>query len=151
MGASLILSVGLILSPAVEVEEVVATCRPPNNGAGPLWCYGAPLIVRAGDAVFASLMETGEGVPLLCNTRWRLFRRGEAGWDMVQRPDGFRHREPCPLIAFADGRLFLSVNPSTQPPGTQYGPCDPHLIEFSAKDPRRARDGDRRHRRAGRG
>ena len=33
----------------VEVEEVVATCRPPNNGAGPLWCYGAPLLVRQGE------------------------------------------------------------------------------------------------------
>ncbi|MBN1417290.1 MAG: hypothetical protein JXP34_00855, partial [Planctomycetes bacterium] len=80
MGACFVLSIGSILaapaglSPVVEVEDAVATCRPPNNGAGPLWCYGAPLIVRAGDAVFASVMETGEGVPLLCNTRWRLFR-----------------------------------------------------------------------------
>lgn len=120
--------------PAVEAEEVVCTYVSPDNGAGPLWCYGAPLIVRWQDTVFVSAMETGEGVPKLCNTRWQLFRRDKSGWHIVQRPEGFREREPCPLVAFSDGRLFISVNPSVSPPGTQYGPCDPHLLEFSAKN-----------------
>ena len=51
----------------------------PDNGAGPLWCYGAPLVVRQGERVFVSVMETGEGVPPLSNTRWRLFEREEKG------------------------------------------------------------------------
>jgi hypothetical protein len=123
-------------TPAVEVEETVATCDPPGNGAGPLWCYGAPLLFRLGDTVFVSAMETGEGVPPLCNTRWRLFRRSAAnGWELVRAAEAFREREPCPLVGFEDGRMFLCVNPSTRPPGTQYGPCDPHLLEFSATEP----------------
>jgi hypothetical protein len=117
----------------VEVEEIVATCKPPNNGAGPLWCYGAPLVVRQGDVVYVSAMETGEGVPPLSNTRWRLFRRDERGWKLVRQPEGFRHREPCPVVGLGDGRLGLSVNPSTEPPGTQYGRCDPHLLVFDAR------------------
>jgi hypothetical protein len=119
--------------PIVEVEEVVASCRPPDNGAGPLWCYGAPLVVRRGDLVFASVMETGEGVPPLSNARWRLFRRDARGWELVREPDGFRQREPCPLVAPDPDHLVLSVNPSTQPPGTQYGRCDPHLLLFDTR------------------
>lgn len=121
-------------TPVVEAEEVVCTYVPPGNGAGPLWCYGAPLIVRSGDNVFASASETGKDVPKLCNTRWQLFRRSEEGWQLLHRPDNFREREPCPLVAFSDGRLFLSVNPSVSPAGTHYGPCDPHLLEFSARE-----------------
>ncbi|MDA1190428.1 MAG: hypothetical protein O3A46_01950 [Candidatus Poribacteria bacterium] len=118
-------------TPVVEVEEIVATCESPNNGAGPLWCYGATLIVRDGDRVYASAMETGKDVPPLCNTRWRLFGRSDDGaWELLAQPDGFRHREPCPLARIGDGRLVLSVNPSTQPVGTQYGECDPHLLAF---------------------
>jgi len=120
----------------VEAEEIVTTCAPANNGAGPFWCYGAPLIVRWKDDVFVSALETGEDVEPLCNTRWRLFRKhGDGNWEMIHADEKFRQREPCPLIKFSDGRMFLSVNPSTQPPGTKYGPCDPHLLEFSAPEP----------------
>jgi hypothetical protein len=127
-----------MLEAVVEVEESITTCANPDNGAGPLWCYGAPLLVRVGNDVFASIMETGKNVPPLCNTRWRLFRRSDNGWKLIQSEAAFREREPCPLVAFSDGNLFLSVNPSTQPPGTKYGPCDPHLLKFSAKDAERA-------------
>jgi hypothetical protein len=121
---------------SVEAEETVTTCASPNNGAGPFWCYGSPLIFRLKDDVFVSAMETGENIPPLCNTRWRIFRKhGDNPWEMVQVAEKFNQREPCPLIGFQDGRIFLSVNPSTQPPGTQYGPCDPHLLEFSAAEP----------------
>jgi hypothetical protein len=120
----------------VEVEEDVTTCAPPGNGAGPFWCYGAPLIVRLGKSVFLSAMETGEDIPPLCNTRWRIFRRHDQGkWEMVQSAEKFNQREPCPIVCFSGGKLFLSVNPSTRPPGTKYGPCDPHLLEFSAAEP----------------
>ncbi len=127
------------ITATVEAEEIVATCAPPNNGAGPFWCYGAPLIFRYGDDVFVSAMETGENIPPLCNTRWRIFRKhSDENWEMVQAAEKFNQREPCPLMGFQDGRIFLSVNPSTQPVGTQYGPCDPHLLEFSAIEPKKA-------------
>jgi hypothetical protein len=121
----------------VEVEEIVATCAPPNNGAGPTWCYGAPLVARLGDTVFVSAMETGADVPLLCNTRPRLFRRApRGGWELYWTPEKFREREPCPFVAFPGGGLFLTVNPSLTPPGTKYGACDPHLLRFDpAKTP----------------
>ena len=119
----------------VEAEEIVTMCASPNNGAGPFWCYGAPLVIRWENDVFVCAMETGEDVEPLCNTRWRLFRkRGDGSWEMVHADDDFRQREPCPLVSFSNGRIFLSVNPSTQPPGTKYGPCDPHLLEFSASE-----------------
>ena len=121
--------------PETVVEDVVATCRPPGNGAGPLWCYGAPLVVRQGDQVFVSAMETGEGVPPLCNTRWRLFRRDPAGWREMRHDDDFRQREPCPLIAPGPGKILLSVNPSTEPRGTKYGRCDPQFLVFDAGHP----------------
>lgn len=118
-----------------EVEEVVAHCQPPGNGAGPLWCYGAPLIVRWRSTLFASVMETGEGVPPLCNTRWRLYRRTASGWTKVCQADGFREREPCPLVRSGPNELLISVNPSVEPPGTRYGRCDPHLLRFDARHP----------------
>ena len=40
---------------------------------------------------------------------------------------------PARWWAWADGRLALSVNPSTEPPGTQYGRCDPHLLLFDTR------------------
>ncbi len=140
IGILLLCSSLLAAEPIVEVEEVVATCRPPNNGAGPLWCYGAPLLVRQGDTVFVSVMETGTGVPLLCNTRWRLFQRDARGWKLIHQPDGFRHREPCPVVSLGPDRFVVSVNPSTEPPGTQYGRCDPHLLRFDIRKTSQAPD-----------
>src|SRR5207249_5982969 len=122
--------------PITEVEEAIATCGSPNNGAGPLWCYGAPLLVRQGESVFASVMEVGPGVPPLCNTRWRLYRRGPERWELLGHEAAFREREPCPLVARGED-LLLSVNPSTQPRGTQYGRCDPHLLQLDPRDPGR--------------
>src|SRR5205085_834820 len=91
--------------PVVEVEEVIATCGNPHNGAGPLWCYGAPLLVRHGERVFASIMEAGQGVPPLSNTRWRLFERGPKRWREVRHEQAFREREPCPLARLDRNRL----------------------------------------------
>ncbi len=69
----------------VEVEEDITTCLPPNNGAGPFWCYGSPLVVRIGDDVLVSAMETGEDIPPLCNTRWRIFRKHQdENWKLIQ-------------------------------------------------------------------
>lgn len=116
----------------VITEETISTCEPPNNGSGPLWCYGAPLLTRTGTDVYASIMETGADVPPLCNTRPRLYRkRGTEGWQLVWAPPAFREREPCPLVTLGQGRLFLSVNTSVMPPGTYYGKCKPALLGFS--------------------
>ena len=121
----------------VEVEEVVASAVEAGNGAGPLWCYGAPLIARAGDEVFASVMEVGPGVPPPCNTRWRLLRRRRPGWEEVARAEGFREREPCPLAVAGPLGLLLSTNPAVEAPGATPGRCDPQLLRFDIAAPGR--------------
>jgi hypothetical protein len=122
-----------LLAPHVVTEETMAVCLPANNGAGPLWCFGSPLLFRDGKDVYASIMETGEGIPLLCNTRWRLFHRADEKWNLVRAAEEFRIREPSPLGGFSGGPVFLSINPSIEPPGTQYGHCQPQLLAFDPK------------------
>ena len=120
-------------TPRVTVlsEEDVYTFVSPDNGSGPLWSYGCTSIARLGDDVVVSQMETGEGVPLLCNTRWRLLRRTAGQWRLIDRAEAFRQREPCSLAITSATDLFLYANDSTQPPGTKYGPCKPHLLHFA--------------------
>jgi hypothetical protein len=131
-------------APRVVIDETVTMCEPPNNGAGPFWCYGSPLVVRFGARVFVSAMETGVDVPPLCNTRWRLFSRPDDGaWELLHVEDDYREREPCPLVGTGDGRLLLSVNPSIRPRGAKYDACEPHLIAFDARRPERAGVPDR--------
>lgn len=122
------------IQPQVEVEEIITAYTPANNGAGPMWCYGSTTIVRRGEEVFVSGIETGKDVPPLCNTRWQLWHRTSAGWKLEQNEREYRQREPCPIAAFQNGHIFLSVNPSTRPPGTQYGPCRPLVLEFDPKN-----------------
>lgn len=121
-------------TPEVRAEEEVYHIVSPNNGSGPLWSYGCTSIAREGDRVFVSQMETGEGVPLLCNTRWRLLERKDGAWKMFAEAEGFRQREPASLGITADRGLFLYVNDSLTPPGSQYLECDPHLLRFSLED-----------------
>lgn len=122
-------------TPVVEIEEDVYTYTNANNGAGPMWCAGSTCLVRSGDHVFASGLETVADAKPLNNCRWTLFHRGPKGWDIV-RVDAGRTREPAPLTAFYDGRIFLSANPTLgsgpQPNG---GPARPEVLEFSAKTP----------------
>ena len=119
----------------VEVEEVVTRYTPANNGAGPMWCYGSTVIARQGSEVFLSVIETGEDIPPLCNTRWQLWHRSAGGWKLEQSEKEYRQREPCPLAVFQKGPVFLSVNPSTEPTGTKYGPCKPLVLEFDPASP----------------
>jgi hypothetical protein len=119
----------------VEAEEVVTRYAPADNGAGPLWCYGSTVIARQGNDVYLSVIETGEGVPPLCNTRWQLWHRSSDGWRIEQSEKQYRQREPCPIGLFQDGPIFLSVNPSTEPAGTKYGPCKPQVLEFNRENP----------------
>jgi len=122
--------------PGVEVAEQVYTCEPANNGAGPLWCFGSTCLVRVGEDVFVSGLETLKDVPPLHNVRWTLFRRGDEGWELQCADEKGRQREPCPLAGSWDGRLFLSSNPTLTPPGTRNGPAQPQVLEFSASRPR---------------
>jgi hypothetical protein len=121
---------GKNFSCTVEVEEVVTRYTPANNGAGPMWCYGSTVIARQGSDVFLSVIETGKDVPLLCNTRWQFWHRSSNGWKLEQTEKEYRQREPCPLAVFQKGPVFISVNPSTEPPGTKYGPCKPLVLQF---------------------
>jgi len=127
----------------VAAEEVICTYEPPGNGSGPMWCYGSPTIVREGERVFAAAPETGKNVKPLCNTRWQLFvREPGKGWQRAQAGAKFDEREPCPLVRLPGGRILLSVNPAIRQTG-QYRDgrtthaCEPHLLEFSAADPRK--------------
>jgi len=121
---------GQNFSSTVKVEEVVTLYAPAHNGAGPMWCYGSTVIARQNDDVYLSVIETGKDVPLLCNTRWQLWRKSSDGWKLVQSETVYRQREPCPIAVFQQGPVFLSVNPSTEPAGTKYGPCQPLVLEF---------------------
>ena len=100
-----------------------------------MWCYGSTVIARQGDDVFLSVIETGKDVPPLCNTRWQLWHRSSNGWKLEQAEKECRQREPCPIGVFQRGPVFLSVNPSTEPTGTKYGPCKPLVLEFEPANP----------------
>jgi len=120
--------------PVVEAEEEVYSFEPANNGAGPMWCHGNTCIVRVGEKIFASGIETLKGVKPLNNCVPLLFERKASGWKLIFRGQG-RTREPCPLAAFPDGRVFLSINPTVAPPEARSGPAEPRILEFSAADP----------------
>ncbi|HIJ64701.1 MAG TPA: hypothetical protein HPP77_02015 [Candidatus Hydrogenedentes bacterium] len=124
---------GAQATPEIEVvaEEDVYTFVNPNNGSGPLWCYGSTEIARLGDTVVVSQMETGEDVPPYSNTRWRLLRRTHGDWRLVAEPERYRQREDCPLAVTSNKDLFLYVNDAQYPPEQRGGPCEPHLLKFS--------------------
>ena len=124
------------MKPIVEIEEEVYRFAPPGNGAGPMWCSGSTCLVRIGDALFASGIETLPDVKPLCNCRWTLFRRDADGWRQVRADEVERTREPSPLVGFPDGRLFLSVNPTlVADPDIPAGPARPEILQFNAADP----------------
>lgn len=118
------------LSVEVLAQEDVYTFVPSNNGSGPLWSHGCTSIVRSGSDVLVSQMETGDDVPPLCNTRWRLLRRTNNGWECVGEADQYRQREPASLATTGPGHVFVNVNDSIEPPGTHYGRTRPHLVRF---------------------
>jgi hypothetical protein len=123
------------LAPVIEIEEEVYAFTDAGNGAGPMWSFGSGMIVRVGEHVFASGLETVAGVPPLNNCRWMLFRRGAGGWEKV-RVDDRLTREPAPLAGFADGRVLVSVNPTElMEPRAKAGPAAPDVLQFSAAHP----------------
>ncbi len=125
------------LRPVVEVEEDVYPFQPAQNGSSPMWCYGSTCLVRIGADVFASGLETISDAKSLNNVRWTLWRRSRAGWELQQKDTVHRTREPCPLVGFPDGRLFMSVNPTlVEDPNAKVGPARPEILLFRAFDPK---------------
>jgi len=124
------------LDPQVEIEEDVYTYTDAKNGAGPMWCSGSTCLVRTAGQLFASGLETIPDAQPLNNCRWVLFARRTNGWEQVRADNEGRTREPAPLVAFADGRVFLSANPAidsgAQPNG---GPARPDVLQFNAREP----------------
>ncbi len=101
-----------------------------------MWCHGSTCLVRIGDEVFASGLETIPGAKPLNNCRWMLFRRGPQGWQKTYVDASGRTREPCPLAGFPDGRLFLSANPTLNTdPNAYAGPARPEILQFAAGAP----------------
>ncbi len=119
----------------VEAEEIVYEYVNPDNGSGPMWCHGNTCIVRYGDKVFASGMETLEDHPPMLNTRWLMFERSDEGsdegWELVYRDEKDRTREPSPLALLGNGDVLLSVNPTLTPPGEDGGPAESYILQFN--------------------
>lgn len=125
-----------LIRPVVEIEEDLYRFEPANNGAGPMWCHGSTCLVRIGDDLFASGLETLKDAKPLNNCRWNLYHRSAQGWQKVCSDASGRTREPCPLVGFPDGRLFLSANPTRSPdPNAYSGPARPEILEFAIQDP----------------
>ncbi|MFH1743553.1 MAG: hypothetical protein ABIH23_31505 [bacterium] len=122
------------IQPVVEVEEDVYSYEPANNGAGPMWCHGNTSIVRVGDQVFASGIETIADASPLNNCLPMLFHRTDTGWERIYKGEG-RTREPSPMAVFPPDRVFMSVNPTLTELNTYSGPAEPQILEFSAADP----------------
>lgn len=122
------------LSPVVEYEGDVYSYQPADNGAGPLWCAGSTCLVQVGGRAFASGLETVPGARPLHNCRWMLFALGQEGWARLLVDPVGRTREPAPLVAFHDGRFFLSANP-TLVPDEYSGPARPEILQFDAAHP----------------
>lgn len=116
--------------PVVEVEEDVYAFADAKNGAGPLWCFGSTCLVRAGDRLYATGLETIPGAKPLNNCRWLLYERRSNGWQVIHRDRG-RTREPAPLAGFRDGRIFVSSNPTLNREDQEGGgPAAPAVLEF---------------------
>ena len=126
--------------PQVIAEELITRFTNPQNGSGPLWCYGSPTIVRDGEKVFASVYESSAEHAPLCNTYWRLFCREGDEWQRTNANPKVDEREPCPLVRLPGGRVVMSTNPAESYRGGERGVreswnCVPQLLEFSAADP----------------
>lgn len=125
---------GVSLQAVVEIEEDIYSFKPADNGAGPMWCHGSTCLAFAGGDLFASGLETIPGAKPLNNCRWMLFRREGDGWHKICSDLSGRTREPCPLVGFPDGRLFLSANPTLNAdPNAYSGPARPELLQFTAQ------------------
>jgi len=118
---------------SVEAEEVVYPHADRDACMMSVWCHGNTCLVRRGDHVVASGIERIPGAAGRNRLRWVLFERGHDGWQARQREPSHGSREPSPLGVLADGRVFLSVNPTCDPRAV-FGPTRPALLEFAMRD-----------------
>lgn len=119
----------------VETEEIVYEYVNPDNGSGPMWCHGNTCIVRFGDHLVVSGMETIDDMLPYNNTRWMLFERTEAGWELFLKDEKERTREPSPLGLLKNaGKIILSVNPTLTEQGIRNGPAAPQILRFDTSD-----------------
>ena len=123
------------LLPVVEAEYSVYEMGNPDNGSGPMWCYGSTCLARLGKDIFASGLEVIPDQPKLNNVRWTLFKLGDKGPQFLQKDPLGRQREPCPLGIFGDGRLVMTDNPTLTKPEDYSGPAKPQLLTFDIKKP----------------
>jgi hypothetical protein len=118
----------------VQAEEEVYKYIPADNGAGPMWCHGSTCIVRAGDKVYASGIETVPAWKPLNNCRWMFFRHSERGWEHIMTDEKNRTREPSPLAVLNRGHIYLSANPTLTAPEEYNGPSKPEIYVFDSDD-----------------
>lgn len=124
-----------ILDLTVEHEEIVYNYEAPNNGSHPFWCHGNAILVRNGDDVVVSGIETLKKYKPLNNVRWLLYKRGHDGWQLQQADEKDRTREPSPIGILSDGRLLMSVNPTIETDIEKYSTKnDPRVLEFSFRN-----------------
>ncbi len=133
--ASVTLSAAPSLQAVVELEEEVYAYLPADNGAGPLWCAGSTCLVRDGDRLFATGLETLPGAKPLNNVRWLLFERTAHRWNLILADPIGRTREPSPIAIFPGHQLLLSANPTLNPnPDAYAGPAQPQILQFTLPD-----------------
>lgn len=118
-----------LLSIAIEAEEPIYTYLPANNGAGPMWANGMTTVIRVGDYVFASGLETVPEVKGLSNCRWLLFKRYPAGWKLEAKDTVNFNREPCSLGTFGED-VLMTVNPKLADTCTEYCLTQPEIYRF---------------------
>lgn len=127
----------------IVAEDTVCGYDNPNNGAGPLWCFGARTIARVNDTVYAVSYDVSPTEIPLCNTRWVLYRRRDgAGWERVNAGPRYDEREPCMIARFPGERLAISVNPAQEPTytledGRQGWRTQPGVLLLDAATPER--------------
>jgi hypothetical protein len=123
------------LRPIVEVEEEVYRFVPADNGAGPMWCSGSTCLVRDGDRIFATGLETIPTAKPLNNVRWLLFERDTLQWHLLLADPSGRTREPSPIGIFPRTHLLLSCNPTRNAdPNAYAGPAEPQILQFLISD-----------------
>ena len=105
-------------------EETIETVASPHNGASPLWCFGASILVRDRDQLYLSLLRPDEGHEPYCNAHWELWRRDDRGWSELHRGGEGREREPCPIGLLGEGEIVLSIQPGIMPKPFQDGHGD---------------------------
>ncbi|MBW7891548.1 MAG: hypothetical protein H3C48_11100 [Chitinophagaceae bacterium] len=118
----------------LKSEEDIYTFVSANNGAGPMWDQGMTNIIRAGNQVFASGLETVPEVKGLSNCKWLLFKRFDSGWKLEAKDLINLTREPCPLATFGEDKILLSVNPKQADSCIEYCLTHPEILQFDGNN-----------------